>query len=90
MGVPHRVERLRLGRSDARKILRNGNGTRSKKTGAMRISHKGVSVIGDERGAVAFLNPTTAIAGPVNAIKKALDERNSNTGVPDAARTARP
>lgn len=65
------------------KFSEMGMEPRSKKTGAMRISHKGVSVIGDERGAVAFLNPTTAIAGPVSAIKKALDERNSNTGVPD-------
>ncbi len=66
------------------KFSEMGMEPRSKKTGAMRISHAGVSVIGDERGAVAFLNPTTAIAGPFNSIKKALDERNSTTGVPDA------
>jgi hypothetical protein len=68
------------------KFSEMGMEPRSKKTDAMRISHKGVSVIGYERGAVAFLNPTTAIAGPFDAVKKALDERNSNTGVPDPIR----
>jgi hypothetical protein len=65
------------------KFSEMGMEPRSKKTGARRISHGGVSVIGDERGSVAFLNPTTAIAGSFDAVKRALDERNSNTGVPD-------
>ena len=52
------------------------DGTEIQMKGATRISHAGVECIGDERGAVAFLNPTTAIAGPFNSIKKALDERN--------------
>lgn len=55
---------------------------RSKKAGALRISHRGTSIIGDEQGAVAFLNPTTAIAGSFAAIKRVLDTRNESSGVP--------
>jgi hypothetical protein len=41
-------------------------------------------VLGDERGAVAFLNPTTAIAGKIDDVIRTLDLRNQNTGVPAA------
>jgi hypothetical protein len=66
------------------KFSEMGMEPRSAKEGAERISHRGVSVIGDDKGAIAFLNPTTAMAGTVRAIKRALDERNENTGVPTA------
>jgi hypothetical protein len=54
------------------------------KPGATRLNHSGVTVLGDERGAVAFLNPTTAIAGSIDDVIRALDLRNDNTGVPTA------
>jgi len=54
------------------------------KPGASRISHNGVTVLGDERGAVAFLNPTTAIAGKIDDVIRTLDLRNNNTGFPAA------
>jgi hypothetical protein len=52
------------------------------KPGAARLTHGGITVLGDERGAVAFLNPTTAIAGRIDDVIRALDQRNDNTGVP--------
>lgn len=64
------------------KFSEMGMEPRSKKTGAMRVTHAGVSIIGDDRGAIAFLNPTTAMAGPINAVKRTLDQRNANTGIP--------
>ena len=54
------------------------------KPGASRISHNGITVLGDERGAVAFLNPTTAIAGKIDDVIRTLDLRNNNIGVPAA------
>ncbi|HYP06956.1 MAG TPA: hypothetical protein VER03_12055, partial [Bryobacteraceae bacterium] len=53
------------------------------KPGATRITHAGLTVLGDERGAVAFLNPTTAIAGKIDDVLRTLDLRNQNTGLPD-------
>jgi hypothetical protein len=52
------------------------------KRGATRINHSGITVLGDERGAVAFLNPTTAIAGRIDTVIRTLDLRNDNIGVP--------
>lgn len=52
------------------------------KPGASRLTHNGVTVLGDATGAVAFLNPTTAIAGHVEDVLRALDGRNENAGVP--------
>jgi hypothetical protein len=54
------------------------------KPGATRLTHGGITVLGDERGAVAFLNPTTAIAGSIDEVIRTLDQRNNNTGVPAA------
>jgi hypothetical protein len=55
---------------------------RSNKPGAQRISRAGVTIIGDERGAVGFLNPTTAIAGSLDAVVLATGGRHESTGVP--------
>ena len=56
---------------------------RLEKPGAQRLSRAGVTVLGDENGAVAFLNPTTAIGGTLQAVTRALDRRNENTGIPE-------
>jgi hypothetical protein len=52
------------------------------KPGASRLSHNGVTILGDQLGAVAFLNPTTAIAGRIDDVIRTLDLRNNNVGVP--------
>lgn len=64
------------------KFTEMGMEPRLDKPGATRINHHGVTVIGDERGAVAFLNPTTAIAGRIDDVIRTLDVRNNNAGVP--------
>jgi hypothetical protein len=53
------------------------------KPASSRLTHGGVTVLGDERGAVAFLNPTTVIAGKLGNVLRALDSRNENVGVPE-------
>ncbi len=53
------------------------------KPGASRLMHDGVTVLGDAAGAVAFLNPTTAIGGRIEDVLRALDGRNENAGVPE-------
>jgi len=65
------------------KFSEMGMEPRSTKSDALRITYRGANVVGDERGAIAFLNPTTAIAGPLESVKKTLDERNWNNGVPE-------
>ncbi len=64
------------------KFAEMGMEPRLDKPTARRISYNGVTIIGDDAGAVAFLNPTTAMAGRYEMILRTLDERNSNTGVP--------
>ena len=66
------------------KFTEMGMEPRLDKPGASRIMHNGVTILGDERGAVAFLNPTTAIAGRIDDVIRTLDLRNNNTGVPPA------
>jgi hypothetical protein len=56
------------------------------KPGARRESYNGVPVIGDDKGAIAFLNPTTAIAGPFESVLRALELRNNNSGIPEELR----
>jgi hypothetical protein len=50
--------------------------------GAQRLSYKGFTMIGNERNAVLFLNPTTAVAGSTASLRKVVDSRNSVTGLP--------
>lgn len=51
-------------------------------SGAERFGYKGLTFIGDQRTAVAFLNPSTAMAGPVAALKYVIDHRNDTAGLP--------
>ncbi len=52
--------------------------------GATRFGHGGFTLLGDEKYAVAFLNPTTALAGSVAALKHIIDHRNETSGLPSA------
>lgn len=68
------------------KFTEMGMEPRVNKPNARRESYKGVSVIGDDKGSIAFLNPTTAIAGPQMAVLDALERRNNNSGIPEGLR----
>lgn len=50
--------------------------------GAQRFSHKGYTLIGDERYAVVFLNPTTAAAGATAELRSLIERRNTISGIP--------
>src|SRR4051794_28371336 len=50
--------------------------------GADRFSYKGMIMIGDQRNAVLFLNPSTAVAGSTESLKRVVDNRNNVTGIP--------
>jgi hypothetical protein len=52
--------------------------------GAKRMSYKGFTLIGDEKAAVLFLNPSTAAAGPTPSLHKLVDNRGNVVGVPAA------
>jgi hypothetical protein len=65
------------------KFTEMGMEPRINKPSATRENYNGVPIVGDENGAVAFLNPTTAIAGPFDTVLQALERRNTNSGVPD-------
>ena len=62
------------------KFAEMGMEPRLDKPGARRVSYNGVTIIGDEVGAMAFLNPTTALAGRYEVVLRALEQRNNNTG----------
>ena len=50
--------------------------------GAQRMSWKGFTMIGDAKNAVLFLNPSTAAAGPTDALHRLVDNRNNISGLP--------
>jgi hypothetical protein len=66
------------------KFAEMGMEPRLDKPSARRVSYEGVTIIGDDTGAVAFLNPTTALAGRYEVVLRALQDRNTNSGVPSA------
>lgn len=55
---------------------------RIEREGARRLGYKGYTILGDERMAVLFLNPTTAVAGPFDSLKRLLDNRDRGSGMP--------
>jgi hypothetical protein len=57
------------------KFSEGGIEPRLKIPGASRTSHKGYTITGSETFGVAFLNPTTAVAGRPEAVKAVLDNR---------------
>jgi hypothetical protein len=50
--------------------------------GASRTSYLGYTLIGNDRTALVFLNPSTALAGQPEVVKRILDERGNSTGPP--------
>jgi hypothetical protein len=66
------------------KFAEMGMEPRLDKPSARRVYYNGVTIIGDEEGAMAFLNPTTALAGRYEVVLRALEQRNDNAGVPIA------
>lgn len=55
---------------------------RLEREGARRFRYSGLAFVGDDRMAVAFLNPSTAIAGSMDALRYIADHRNEATGLP--------
>lgn len=55
--------------------------------GAERIGYKGYTMLGNERGAVLFMNTSTAVAGSTDQLRLLIDRRNQTTnGLPQALR----
>ncbi len=68
------------------KFTEMGMEPRIEKPSARRENFNGIPIVGDEKGAVAFLNPTTAIAGSFDAVLQTVERRNANSGVPESLR----
>ena len=64
------------------KFAEMGMEPRINKEGARRVSYKGYTMQGDERIAVMFLNPTTAVAADPDALRSIIDNREKTTGIP--------
>lgn len=55
--------------------------------GAQRIGYKGYTLLGNEHGAVVFMNTSTAVAGSTDQLRLLIDRRNqSGGGLPPALR----
>ena len=51
--------------------------------GAQRIGYKGYTLLGNEQGAVLFMNTSTAVAGSTDQLRQVVDRRNQSTnGLP--------
>jgi hypothetical protein len=55
--------------------------------GAQRIGYKGYTLLGNEQGAVLFVNTSTAVAGSTEELKRLIDRRSqAANGLPAALR----
>ncbi len=55
--------------------------------GAQRIGYKGYTLLGNEQGAVLFMNTSTAVAGATDQLRQLIDRRGqSSNGLPEALR----
>jgi hypothetical protein len=52
--------------------------------GIPRTNYKGLTLIGDEKSAVAFINPSVAVAAPMPVLRNFLDHRTETSGPPQA------
>lgn len=50
--------------------------------GAKRFVYKTYTLIGGDEGAMTFMNPSVAIAGPVEVLKRVIDNRGQTNGIP--------
>src|SRR5258706_2372913 len=57
---------------------------RLEKEGAQRMGYKGFNLIGNERGAVVFINSSTAAIGEIDALHSLIDQREASHGPPPA------
>ena len=64
------------------KFAEMGMEPRLARADAQRLNHAGLTILGDERAAVAFLNPTTAFAGALGPVERLAENRNEGAGVP--------
>lgn len=64
------------------KFTEMGMEPRVNREGAQRLGYKGYTMLGDERMAVLFLNPTTAVAASAPALRQIIDNRDKTTGMP--------
>jgi hypothetical protein len=61
--------------------------TRLESKGAKRMGYKGFNLFGDDRGAVLFINTSTAVAGGTEELRRMIDQRNTpERGLPPALR----
>lgn len=54
------------------------------RAGIARVPYKGYTLIGNEQGAFAFVNPTSVVAGRPDSVKFILDQRAESKGPPVA------
>jgi hypothetical protein len=54
--------------------------------GVQRTPYKGYTLIGNDQEAVVFVNTTTAIAGPPDAVRSLIDQRGLSDGLPPVLR----
>jgi hypothetical protein len=54
------------------------------KEGAQRFGYKGFNLLGNERGAVMFINSSTAAIGEIEALHSFIDQREKSHGPPEA------
>lgn len=57
---------------------------RLEEEGAQRFGYKGFNLIGNDRGAVVFINSSTAAIGEIDALHSLIDQRETSHGPPPA------
>ncbi len=63
-----------------------GEEPRINRPGVQRMPYKGYTLIGNEQGAVAFMNASVAVAGRPAAGRSIIDNRGKSNGIPPALR----
>lgn len=66
------------------KFTEMGMEPRIQKEGVTRRPYKGYNLMGDEKGAIVFMNSTTALAGPTAMLQHIIDTRGQSGGIPKA------
>lgn len=54
------------------------------KEGGRRTQYKGYTLVGNDEGAITFMNTSTAVAGPARAVQSVIDQRDSGANPPAA------
>jgi hypothetical protein len=52
------------------------------KEGFQRLGYKGYTLLGNERNAVVFLNPSVGVAGSTSGLRRMIDRRDAGGGIP--------